>query len=229
MNFNSSKLVRLLSEAGLAEAELSRQDFAERVSLWVGAFDAVRLSDVLQALPAIEAGAPLRTRRSQLQALTLECQRLRNSLVPPASQCHPPVASEGGEVVASEAAYRKFHGDQQRQMATKIAPFRARVRQALDGGSAPLRQLAALDAVMETLLAAREHSTLSKLPGFLEAHFKRLRQAHQATANAQGQPVGWPQALGQALNEALQAELDVRMQPVMGLLEAFNNEVEKNQ
>ncbi len=238
MNFNSSKLVRMLSEAGLAEADPSKQDFAERVSQWVGAFDAVRLHDALQSIPAVGRGATAGAQRSKLQMLENECQNLRKSLIPAVTHCHPPASSEAGEVDVSYAAYRKFYADQQRQMGAKIASFRVRVRQVLDGGSPQLQQLAALDAVMETLLASREHSTLSKLPGFLEGHFKQLRQTHQQAADATGQvddtavwrqPGGWLYALGQALNEALQAELDVRLQPVMGLIEAFSNEVEKKQ
>lgn len=239
MNFNSSRLVRLLSEAKLVDADVSKQDFAERVSQWVGAFDAVRLHDTLQSIKVACGDVNATALRGKTRLWEAELQSLRKLLVQSVVQSGAASvpAMQGDEADVSYAVYRKRYVDQQRQMEAKIGPFRAQVRQALDKGSPALRQLAALDAVMEQLLASREQGVLGRVPGFLEGHFKQLRQAHQSAVDAAGltddaalwrQPGGWLHAFGQALNEVLLAELDVRLQPVTGLIEAFNNEVNKS-
>ncbi|MDB5895961.1 MAG: hypothetical protein JWQ88_3492, partial [Rhodoferax sp.] len=60
-NFNSSTLVRLLDEWSGSESERPRQDLAERLSAWVGVFDAVTLHATHQSIGAagsVRASAP---------------------------------------------------------------------------------------------------------------------------------------------------------------------------
>ena len=124
------------------------------------------------------------------------------------------------------AVYRQHYLDQQRNMELMIGPLRDHVRQALfASGSAGLRQLAGLDAVWERLLAPREKNLLATLPAHLERRFKALRKAHQHDAPATWrQPGGWLHGFGQELRALLLAELETRLEPVVGLVEAFSNE-----
>jgi hypothetical protein len=65
---------------------------------------------------------------------------------------------------------------------------------------------------MEQVLGAPERTLLASVPALLEKHFKRLRQAA---------PDAWLDRFRQDARDVLLAELDLRFQPVDGLLEAL--------
>lgn len=137
------------------------------------------------------------------------------------------------EIAGAYAPYLRYYQTQQREMDLKVKPLRAQVREVVGSASAPLGQLAALDAAMETLLAERESLLLAKVPTLMEERFKQLRTAHQeALLRAQQddrtelwtQPGGWLARFCTELQNVLLAELDLRLQPTVGLLEALHNE-----
>jgi hypothetical protein len=126
----------------------------------------------------------------------------------------------------------------QRTMTERIATLRADVRLALTNQSAALGQLAAVDAVMDDALAAREKHVLSLVPALLERRFDQLRRANPAaaepaaasaaapadpgpTAAAVAAPPAWRIACGREMQDVLLAELDLRLQPVHGMIEAL--------
>ncbi|HSW19259.1 MAG TPA: DUF3348 family protein, partial [Ramlibacter sp.] len=136
----------------------------------------------------------------------------------------------------SYVSFRQRHAEHQRQLETQIASLRAKVRQALSRSSAPLRQLAIMDDVMEQTLAAREQRLLSTVPQFLERRFVQLRKAHQAQLAASDQvddfaatrgAGGWVDVFTREWQGVLLAELDVRLQPVVGMIEALSSESKK--
>ena len=123
-------------------------------------------------------------------------------------------------------------------MEAALVQLRAQVREALKGGSPALRQLAGLDGVLEKALAERERNLFLNVPLLLEKRFEQLRDAHasapEASSQADGvarwmQPGGWLAVFCKDLQSVLLAELDLRLQPVLGLVEAFGNEVSKSQ
>lgn len=231
-NFSSSRLVRLLGEAAGIEVETPRQDFAERLSLWLDAFDAIQLQAAQQ--PARMPARPQASRAdaARLRALEAEFHRMRQALVkaldandaPRAAgkPAAPLAAAQASEATQADyGPFRQRYLDRQRQMELRIGPFRAHVRQTLAAASPGLRQLALLDAAFEETLGGREQRLLSSVPALLERRFEQLRQAQPAAH--------WLQAFGQEWHEVLLAEMQVRLQPVAGLIEAFSNEVKKYQ
>jgi len=86
------------------------------------------------------------------------------------------------------------------------------VRKTLATASPRLARLAALDATLERLLGGREQRLLSGVSAFLKARFEQLRQT---------QPDHWPEPFEQELQQVLVAELDLRLQPVSGLIDAL--------
>ncbi|MFJ0904018.1 DUF3348 family protein, partial [Bordetella bronchiseptica] len=83
--------------------------------------------------------------------------------------------------------------------------------------------LAVVDAIMERSLGARERTLLAAVPTLLERHFERLRQAALAGPQEAGdaappQPGAWLATFGRDMRSVLLAELDIRLQPVEGLL-----------
>jgi hypothetical protein len=138
------------------------------------------------------------------------------------------------EVLADFTPYRRYTLAQQRNMAASIGPLRVKAREALASCSAGLRQLAELDATLDQTLGNRESDLLATVPSLLEKRFEKLQQTHQATLVESGKtddpeqwflPGGWLALFCRNLQDVLLAELDVRLQPVTGLIEAYCTEV----
>ena len=93
---------------------------------------------------------------------------------------------------------------------------------------------AALDAVLEQALATRERNLLATLPLLLAKRFGHLYKAHQEALGDRlalddpemwMRPGGWLAMYCRDMQAVLLAELEVRLQPVAGLIEALGNEV----
>lgn len=212
--FNGSALVRLLSRLTDADVREPRQATADRLSQWFGWTDAISLS---AALDGAVAAAPSRARASA-SAEERECVRARAALA-------KAVAEDGAVAAAVDfTPFRRRHLTLQQAMEAGIGPLRGRLRALLAARSPAMARLAAVDVVMEQVLAAREHSLLAAVPALLEKHFTRLRQASPETT---GEPEGeaeageWLHVFRKDMKNVLLAELDFRFQPIEGLLEAL--------
>lgn len=212
--FGTSRLVRLLGDWTPVEPEAGGMDFAERLSLSLNAFDAIRLQSAQQAIRAmhvVPAGKPAAARRQDLAA---DLQGARGTLARAIAQ--DPVALAGiAPEDATYAVFRERHADLQRQMDLLVKPLRDHVRQALARTSPRLRQLAALDTVLEEMLAPREQALLPTTATLLQRRFEQLRAQGQARHFIND----WRQAL--------LAELDLRLEPVAGMIDALANESRK--
>lgn len=216
-NFSSSRLVRLLGDAHAAAPGAPRQDVAERLSQWVGAFDAVTLHSAHQSMQALPRDRAATAPGDVAGALDEALQRVRVALVRAITATELAEAAAQAEPVFSP--YRQHCLEVQRQMDLKIAPLRSQVRQAVSRASPRLKQLAVLDAVFEGMLAAREQKLLGTVPRHLEQRFKALRKAQDPDAGS-----AWAQGFAQEVRQVLLAELELRLQPVVGLLEALRHE-----
>ncbi len=212
-DFSSSRLVRLLGPWTSAQADACGMDFAERLGLWVSAFDAIRLQGTLQTIEAIDAPVPARARPrpARVAALEDDVRRVRSTLAHAIAQELLPLP---GEADKGFAPYQQRHLELQRQMEQMIGPLRAHVREALSGVSTRLRKLAALDAALDEVLAPREQAVMPATATLLKRRFEQLRKA--------GEPLA---AFETDWRQALLAEADLRLEPVLGLVEALHHEV----
>lgn len=236
--FTDPALVRLLAELTRLDAGQAQPALADRLGQWLHWTDANALSMALDDVPAApavpawpdagsgEAKALAQLRRSQVAGIAQD-SALVAPVAPAARPAAPPrrgapVPTAPEEPLDAAALRRRYQGRQQ-AMANAIEPLRARIRRAMDETSAPLAKLAALDAVMERVLAPRERALLGAIPVLLEQHFERLLQAANAAeadaARALRSALG---TFGPQMQAVLQAELDVRLQPVEGLMAALN-------
>jgi hypothetical protein len=239
-DFSRSTLVGLLSEWVPEEAPASREDFAQRLSQWLAVSDAITLRAAHQSIPPVARGRPARAPAAATAALGEHVQRVHTSLVKaitdspsPSTRAprerHPaPPVEEAAAPDDGFAPFLQRYLDRQRQMALQIEALRGQVRSALTKASPRLAPLAAFDAVLEQMLGAREQKLMGTVPQVLERRFEQLRAGHSPEPNKGGPPHGWQQAFGKDMEAALLAELDVRLQPVTGMMEALNNEVEKH-
>jgi hypothetical protein len=235
-------LIRLLARLMDADVAESRKPLSERLIEWFGWTDAIALSTALsgngparaRAQASAPAGAPG-------QAEADECARVRTSLGEaiaadsafaqakrrPGTQAAPSVA--GAHADMDYAFFRQRYQSMQQSMETAIGALRGRLRAALAARSPEANRLAVLDAVMERVLSVREHNLLATVPGLLAGHFARLRESEQQlieAAQSAGQgatvtPGAWLNAFREDMRCVLLAELEVRLQPVEGLLAAL--------
>ena len=211
MNFSSSTLVRLLGSWAPDEGRSSRQDIAEHLAQWLNVADAMSLHALHQTMQP----QPMARHRAPRPDLLEMARRDAESVRTAQAQAIQRLAAGSG-VPDGEPDVRSLHQtylDQQRRMAQAVDALRERVRQVLQQASVPLAQLALLDAAMDRALSARSHKLLTGVPMFIERRAEQLRQ--------QGSMEGWTSALCRDMQTALLSELDVRLQPVQGLLEAL--------
>lgn len=141
--------------------------------------------------------------------------------------------AEDARVEAQYAPHYQRYQSLQKQMESTLMALRTQVRQKLSKGSPSLRQLVALDAVMVQMLGTREQKLWAAVPVYLERRLTHWRQHHERTLAASGQeddPIRWRQAGGwihafqHDMREMLLAELNLRLQPILGLMEAADHE-----
>lgn len=209
-------LARLLLQWGVAPTPAA--PVAERLGGWLGWADAIGLSQVLAAPPATTADATARREARNWADAALE--RLQAELT--AAFDDALLARESAEAAPEDmplsdllAPYRLHHAQQQRSMAARVATLRERLRPRLAEASGPLARLAQLDAVFERAIVAQERTLLGGLPALLT----RRAESHRAA-----DPRRWRSRFWADLQRALRAELDLRLQPVLGLVEALHDD-----
>jgi hypothetical protein len=113
-------------------------------------------------------------------------------------------------------------------MEAAIGQLRSHTRETVVRHAPALRQIAALDGALERSLGEKERQSLAAIPPLLEKRFEQLRQAASAAAAPADAPPRlepWLQTFCQEMQAVLLAELDIRLEPAAGLIEAFGNEV----
>jgi hypothetical protein len=212
--FNGSALVRLLSRLAGTDLREPRQATADRLSQWFGWTDAISLSAALDGVPAASSSRL----RPSASAEERECNRAREALA-------KAIAQDGAVAAATEfAPFRRRYLALQQAMEASVGPLRGRLRAALAARSPAMARLAAVDVVMEQVLAGREHSLLAGVPALLEKHFTRLSEdglSMAAAPSGEAHAGVWLHVFRKDMQNVLLAELDFRFQPAEGLLEAF--------
>lgn len=209
-------LARLLLQWGVAP--VATAPVPERLGSWLGWADAIALSQVLTTAPGTAADAAARREaldwaHAALDRLQAEAAAGFDDAELARDAAEP--APEGVPLADLLAPFRLHHGQQQRGMAARIATLRERLRPRLAEASGPLARLAQLDAVFERALAAQERGQLAGLAALLT----RRAELHHAA-----DPRGWRRRLWADLQRLLRAELDLRLQPVLGLIEALHDD-----
>jgi hypothetical protein len=119
-------------------------------------------------------------------------------------------------------------------MEVKVRQIRATVRDRVARSTPALKQLVDMDASFERILGEREAARLASIPAILEKRFKQLVGTHQQSLTEQGvpdrvelwlRPEGWLTRFHKELQAVLLAELDLRLQTTVGLVEACNKQL----
>jgi hypothetical protein len=124
----------------------------------------------------------------------------------------------------------------QREIIFKLNKLRADTRLAVSTHSARLAQLVALDTALEATLNVHTQKLFAGVPRLLGKRFDALYQQHQQTMTDQepddpqmwGEPGGWLVQFNREMQGLVLAELEVRLQPILGLIEALNEEDDRS-
>ncbi|CAB3625244.1 hypothetical protein CEY09_00660 [Achromobacter marplatensis] len=159
-------------------------------------------------------------------------------------------AKKPAAVAEAEADYSNFrqrYQSLQHTMETSVGNLRSRLRGMVAAKNGEMTRLAVVDAIMDRALLPKERALLGVIPKLLGGHFDRLRLAEAAAlaeasadtqtedgagAEAEGAtapepapvsitPGAWLDVFRKDMRSVLLAELDVRLQPVEGLLAAL--------
>jgi hypothetical protein len=244
-NFNSSRLVRFLADLTLIETNAPGHAFAERLGVWLDFNDAIALSSTHAKMAAGDDRKSASTPSADAARIDSHVTRVRTELVqsitrsctPHAGQTRPrlPIPESGApfEIATDYEPYRRFYLAHQREMEIKGRSLRELVRDVLAQSSQTLKKLATLDAALDEILSDRESKLLASIPALLEKRYLQRLRTYRETLLGTQQTIdpeswlktgGWLAGFCQEMQIALLAEADVRMQPVVGLIEALKKE-----
>lgn len=231
----TTALARQLARWQLPGADAPRHhgpqpDVAERLGQWLNVKEAIALHTAQAAAVPVAHGArpvdaahrlpPLLAElQNELQA---ELQRVRAVLGQSIQARASGPALDPDEPDTAFALMHQHLQDQQRRMALSVDALRAHVRQRLAQYTPAHARLAALDQQMEQLFGGREQRLLSTLPSLLKARFAALRReaASSVDGDASARPE-WLASFESELEQTLLAELELRLLPVVGLIESL--------
>lgn len=240
--FNSPRLIRMLSALGGSACGVGADEsvfFAERISHWIALTAAIGLSHSLAAGARAPAPAGKVDLAAALQKLQAPFARQRESLMSAATGAGtlgrgrlrlPGVPTGAFDVKDVDfTPYRLFYLAQQRDMEANVGVLRTAARDVLAGLPTAARALREIDAALQVAIAERERALLAAIPRLLECRFETLRDAASASETDDNatwmQPGGWLATFRSELLALLEAELELRLQPVIGLMETLEHEI----
>ena len=123
------------------------------------------------------------------------------------------------------SVYQAFYIAQQKEMSAKIQGLRTYMRATLAASSVNMAKLALLDLTLEETIGFPLRNGFGAVAKVLLQYTQRLEKDWQDDAQQemiQGKDLS---DFYNALRQLLLAELELRLQPVQGMLDAFNYEV----
>ncbi len=214
---NGAPLIGLLSRLALLDGPSTKPSFVQGLGQWLGWADAIALAAALTSAPSPTAHAATRPGQSAARVVA-EFERVRAALLQriddDGAGKRRIMAAPGDDAEPQRQRYVSL----QQAMQSAIEPLRTMARAAVAQRSADLRRLAALDAMLGRVLAVREQSLLGLLPTLLAQHHERLRRA------APDGVVRWKEVFRQDVHHLLRAELELRLQPVRGLIDTLHSQ-----
>lgn len=173
-----------------------------------------------------------RARTALVKAIAATCTPDARSNGVARTPVHSATAATAAMVEAVDYAdFRQRYVSMQQAMEMDIGNLRGRLRRAVAAKTPGLARLAVLDASMEQALSMHERTLLASVPTLLGRYFERLRATEQQRQADQADTLDerassassstWVNAFRKDMQSVLLAELDVRFQPVEGLLAAL--------
>lgn len=232
VSLNGTRLVQILAGLRAPDKRLpplnlpggraSAGRFSERLGQLIDFSDSIAISEAHGTGPAraFQAGT------ASTEHITGEFQRVRDSMVRSVRRCCTPgggpsrvkLPLRGDLDLEAPAAdpYLKFYSAQQREIAHRVHNLTARIREDVAGLSPAMARLVAVDTALGNTLAAHTRQYFAEIPALLATHFEQVRRDNP------GLPEAVLEQFCAQLRELLLAEIETRLLPALGLIEAIN-------
>ncbi|GAA6140252.1 DUF3348 domain-containing protein [Hydrogenophaga sp. 5NK40-0174] len=226
--------------------EPARKDFPERLAQWLHVSDAITLRTMQQRVAQAKCTA-VDTTMTSASELNRSVDQLRSTLASAVNDELQRLLRESRETGVDPdpdvelALHQQVFDDMQRRMEMSVDALRIHVRQCLSRHGESMARLATMDAALDQMLAGREQEALStRVPALLRQRFEQLRRQHaerEAAAQVELPLASTPESSASphfsrdaghwlpqyslSLQSVLLAELEHRLQPVIGMVEAL--------
>lgn len=229
----SSELIRKLQNLLDKDLPQSQTRFSERLTQNMDFTSSLKLSEVHGQLRLLDKKVSVisaaKPADDQKKALNSAFERVRRSIEKNIGQSFdlsivqprfPLPRIELEQEALDLSAYPKFYKAQQSEMSAKIQGLRTYVRETLSASSVNMAKLAILDNTLEETIGFPLRSGFSALSKVISKYSQKI-EAQWGEGDKPAQLAGFHGEL----HQLLLAELELRLQPIQGLLNAFNQEV----
>lgn len=224
-SLSSSRLVSLLTEMTSAKVTVSGRHFSEKLGSFLDMSDSITLSEAHASLSRLSY-EPLLTEVADIQDVFLHARR---DMVASVTRSFSPGSSPLGiklpirennnlaDKPLSFSPYHRFYAAHQRDLDIKVSSLHCQIRDMVAGISPGMAQLSLLDKVLTETFVSRTRKFLNTVPRLLGVHFENLAQAEGESTDA------WLDQFCGDMKAVLLAEIEVRLMPVLGLVESAAN------
>lgn len=236
-------LLSQLAQLGFAAERQSKATLADTLADLIDLSDSITLTKSLAKLARVKTEFGAGDRRSaESEFLNTRAGILRfiQESFEPGDAGAPfllPAATAETLTSASEGMqpYQRFYSLHQSEMDFRIGKLRGALRKVLSGHNLAGARLAALDQILNDTMGDHSRRILATLPRLLGQHFKALRQdfvgsrddAIDSDPNSWTQPGEWLDRFNQDMRHLLVTELDFRLLPLRGLLDALDTQEDR--
>lgn len=236
VSLDSSRLVRFLTDLSVSQEQVSHRHFSDRLGQLIDFSDAIALSEAHTRAPEI-GNEDISTFRDGvtdefLRARSMIVQAAMRSFFPgpgpvrirwPAIENQPPA-----DAAVACLTYLKFYRTQQGDVGGKVRSLHQRTRESVAVLSPRLARIADLDRALSDALSIHSQRYLQAIPRLLERRVEYLhKQFLESVERGMESDSAWEDAREQLRREIqglLLAEIEVRLLPALGLIEALNEE-----
>lgn len=240
---NASRLVRLLTELSLGDAHVSHRHFADKLGRLLDLSDAFVLSDTLRGLQRLPfshhpSGDSNTIKQHFFDSRRKMVESIARSFVADGGTLSLNLPQPDADMLTAQNTafepYARLYSLHQSEMETRSNKLRKDIRKAVAGLSARLTQLAALDQALSDTLSPQMRRFYAIIPVLLQQRFQHLRDSHREQIDPAVDkpdnwtaPGGWLDRFYNNMQSLLLAELELRLQPAIGLIEALDEEENK--
>lgn len=227
LDFRGSQMIRFLDELHIADEPVSAERFSGRLAELIDLSHSVKISIAHTAMSRMEFEAfdnSFDTAREEVmrvhgETVDIIVKAFTDHTGSTRLKAPKPERLNNESQKAAVKPFLSFYVYYQRMLDSKLNNLREYIRNSASGLSIKLAQLAKLDEVLADTLAAHERKSFAQVPVLLERRFSEQLQRMQA-----GQLVELHASFCRDLQALLLAELEVRMLPVLGLIESIEAE-----
>ncbi|MGH1373762.1 MAG: DUF3348 family protein [Cellvibrionaceae bacterium] len=246
----SSRLLRQLGDFGVLKNQPAENQFGARLGRLIDLSDSISLADTLRQLSKAASSGQVPPAQKQGEKLKAEFLELRSAMVAfiVGSFSRRGAANDDDssltsfilpdctdEIFADDGfkPYQRFYALHQSEMEHQITGFLAAAKTQISAASPKLERVVILDSALFDTLQGYCRKQLAQVSSLLNRRFEALRAAaieeagDELTAESLEQwlaPAGWLSRFYREMQNLLLAELDLRLQPLLGLIEACEYE-----